>query len=471
MPASAVRKVRARGPPLALRQVVHVAVLRVGAERVGEDARRRRCAACARRAPRCGSAARRRAAGCARPGRSRSTLMPRCLEERPHLALVGQHRLRLDQRRRAARAEDVVARSGCARPRRAPSARVRRCVARCARIPPGSRRGGVSVCSLIADASVRSSSHSGSALALAVALLAQVPQALVVEVDVVLRLDELRRGLGVVDALHAARSVQHLRDVDELERQPEPLGAALLVHQAGHVGGDDVLGAGLAVVAHLVVAHLRRHRLLEHRERAAEPAALVGPLRHHEARCPSPPTSRSCGFENGGSSISDMLRLAQRAQRRAAVVQPDLVRELGPREFARRRRCRAGTPPARRSVRAPARTSGVCGIAVRWSRTWWVQLPDGADDVVEAARSCGRTAPRSPRRPRGSRCWPSAARSRSGRADTSTSTPEALEQFQRGDADLGEERVDVAGDEQRDFHGVDSLRAPVARGCAQASTR
>ena len=37
--------------------------------------------------------------------------------------------------------------------------------------------------------------------------------------------------------------------MDELERQPEPLRAALLVHHAGHVGGDDVLGAGLRVVA------------------------------------------------------------------------------------------------------------------------------------------------------------------------------------------------------------------------------
>ena len=33
-----------------------------------------------------------------------------------------------------------------------------------------------------------------------------------------------------------------------LMRQAEPLGAALLVHQAGHIGRHDVLGAGVVVV-------------------------------------------------------------------------------------------------------------------------------------------------------------------------------------------------------------------------------
>ena len=59
---------------------------------------------------------------------------------------------------------------------------------------------------------------------------------------------------------------------------------------------------------------------------------------------------------------------------------------------------------------------------------------------------------------------------------------EALEQLERRDPDLGEEGVDVAGDEQRSFHrmhssgdrrlavGVDSLRAR-ARTLAHASTR
>src|SRR5512138_443402 len=46
----------------------------------------------------------------------------------------------------------------------------------------------------------------GQQLALAVALLAQVPQALVVEVGVVPGLDELRGRLGVVDALRRHHS-------------------------------------------------------------------------------------------------------------------------------------------------------------------------------------------------------------------------------------------------------------------------
>ena len=43
----------------------------------------------------------------------------------------------------------------------------------------------------------------GQLLALPVALLAQVPQPLVVEVEMVLGLDELRRRFGVVDAFHS----------------------------------------------------------------------------------------------------------------------------------------------------------------------------------------------------------------------------------------------------------------------------
>ena len=125
-----LEEIRPRGLPLALRQVVDVAVLRVGADRAAEHLAPRRCAACARRAPRCGSAARRRAAGCARRGRSRS---PRCRADSrngAHLALVGQHRLALTSVVAPCAREDVVARSGCARRRRAPSARARR--SRCA---------------------------------------------------------------------------------------------------------------------------------------------------------------------------------------------------------------------------------------------------------------------------------------------------------------------------------------------------
>src|SRR6185369_7893275 len=79
------------------------------------------------------------------------------------------------------------------------------------------------------------------------------------------------------------RTVEDLRDVNELDRQTEPFGASALMHDARHVGGDDVLGAGTLVIGHLVVAHLRRHRLLEYGEGAAEPAALIRTIGVDEA--------------------------------------------------------------------------------------------------------------------------------------------------------------------------------------------
>jgi hypothetical protein len=56
--------------------------------------------------------------------------------------------------------------------------------------------------------------------------------------------------------------------MDELDWHADALGAALLVHQAGAVGGYDILGAGVGVIAHLVVTHLGDD-FLEHRESAA----------------------------------------------------------------------------------------------------------------------------------------------------------------------------------------------------------
>ena len=202
-------------------------------------------------------------------------------EKRPHVALVGQHRLRLDQRARAARLHDVehdlVVLGGVPCPMHV------RAVARRVALEFLEVVGEVGQRVFLDRRGQRAQLLPfGKVLALAVALLAQVPQPLVVEFDVVLRLDELRRGFGVVDALHACGSVQDLRDVNELDRQAQPLGATLLVHHAGHVGGDDVLGAGAMVVVDLVVAHPGRHRLLEYRERSAEAAAFVGPFRRDE---------------------------------------------------------------------------------------------------------------------------------------------------------------------------------------------
>jgi hypothetical protein len=110
-----------------------------------------------------------------------------------------------------------------------------------------------------------------------------------VEVGVVLRLDELRGRLGVSTRLEARRSssrgapvsgsarayapVEHLRDVDELQRQAARWAQPrwCMTHD---MSGETMYSAPASmVVLDLVVAHLRRHRLLEDREGAAEAAA------------------------------------------------------------------------------------------------------------------------------------------------------------------------------------------------------
>src|SRR4051794_41777819 len=54
------------------------------------------------------------------------------------------------------------------------------------------------------------------------------------------------------------------------------------MHQARSVGRDDVFGAGLRVIADLVVAHLGGNDFIEDRESAAEAAAFVRSRRADE---------------------------------------------------------------------------------------------------------------------------------------------------------------------------------------------
>ena len=125
------------------------------------------------------------------------------LEERPHVALVGEHRLGLDQRARIARAHDVehdlVVLGGVLGPMHV------RAVARsrCARTPPDSRARWVSVCSLIADASVRSSSHSGRCSLSRSRFLRRSHSRLSWKSRWSLALMNFEDAFGVVDALHA----------------------------------------------------------------------------------------------------------------------------------------------------------------------------------------------------------------------------------------------------------------------------
>jgi hypothetical protein len=47
------------------------------------------------------------------------------------------------------------------------------------------------------------------------------------------------------------------------------------MHQTGHIGRDDVLGAGSMVILDFIVTHFCGDRLLEHRKRAAEATAFI----------------------------------------------------------------------------------------------------------------------------------------------------------------------------------------------------
>jgi hypothetical protein len=200
-PCAGLQEIRPGGPPLALGEVMDVGVLRVGAQRAAEhlgdvaaqlvhgghdDVARRLVVELLDALAEIGL----------------DHLDAAGPEELAHLAFVGQHRLRLDQRGRAPRAEQVehrlVVLDGVARP---------------VHVHAVGARVALELFEVVGQMGERVLLDSrgeraqllpfGKALALPVALLAQVPQPPVVELDVVLRLDELRRGLGVVDALHS----------------------------------------------------------------------------------------------------------------------------------------------------------------------------------------------------------------------------------------------------------------------------
>src|SRR5712664_1936543 len=92
---------------------------------------------------------------------------------------------------------------------------------------------------------------------------------------------------------------------------------------------EDVFGAGLRMVADLVVAHLGGNDLLEHREGAAEAAAFVRAGRPNEL------DSVNFGKQVDGLGEEWFVELGRKrmlepAQRAAAIVQPDPMRKSGP---------------------------------------------------------------------------------------------------------------------------------------------
>ena len=171
------------------------------------------------------------------------------LEVRIEVALLGEHRLALDQpagRRARCRMSSTI----CVVLGRVagPVDHARRGASRCARTARGSRPGAASVWALIAEASSRSCSHSGSDRAAAVALLAQRTRASG-RASAARSLSAMnsarpRRGRR---ALHTRAPAQDLGDVHDTRSvarrraRDEPL----QVHQARHVGRMH-LGARLS---------------------------------------------------------------------------------------------------------------------------------------------------------------------------------------------------------------------------------
>jgi hypothetical protein len=117
--------------------------------------------------------------------------------------------------------------------------------------------------------------------------------------------------------------------VNELHWNADALGAASLMHQTRAVGRDDVFGAGLRMVADLVVAHLGGNDLLEHREGAAEAAAFI------RARRPNELDPINFGEQIDGLGKERFVQLRRKgvlkpAQGAATVVQADPMRKSGP---------------------------------------------------------------------------------------------------------------------------------------------
>src|ERR1700722_5849439 len=119
--------------------------------------------------------------------------------------------------------------------------------------------------------------------------------------------------------------------MDEFDRYTDALGATLLMHEAGGIGGDDVLGPGSGMVAHLVIAHLGGDHLLEHRESAAEPAAFI---RSSGSRKLDALDLRKQIHGLGEEGLVKLrgFGMPEPSQGAAAIVQADAVRKPGPRE-------------------------------------------------------------------------------------------------------------------------------------------
>src|SRR6516165_5133426 len=119
--------------------------------------------------------------------------------------------------------------------------------------------------------------------------------------------------------------------MDEADVETDPFGAALLVHEARHVCGNNVFGAGGVMISNLVVTHLGGNRLLENGKSAAEAAAFIRSARCHEFDAAHLAEEIEWLGEKRLVDFRCLCR-AKLAKRAARIVEADLVRKFSPGE-------------------------------------------------------------------------------------------------------------------------------------------
>jgi hypothetical protein len=236
--------------------------------------------------------------------------------------------------------------------------------------------------------------------------------------------------------------------VHDGERQLFPQDQALQVHQAGHVVGGDDFGAGRLVVVQAVEAHHDRDRLFVDGESAAKAAAFVGAGERDEFDS-SERAEELPGLAKAGSD--DFARTAQPefAKSVAALMETDAVgkapfdsldlqyidEKLG--EFQ-------DAGPQRGKLALEAMAVEIFGVVLPDHRR---ATSRGADDVFVGSKDLDEPLGERSRVGDTARIGHrlSAAGLLVGELDL---TIEPFEQLECGEADLGIELIDVAGNEQ-----------------------
>ncbi len=129
-------------------------------------------------------------------------------------------------------------------------------------------------------------------------------------------------------------------------RLAEPRGSAAEMHQAAWIGADERVGSGRGRPGELVVRHRDGHLRLAHRERAAEPAAEVGPRERRRARRPSARAAAAARRRCGARAACGTSRGRRSADPRSAG-RARLPARRGTRTAPRRRTARSRRAPGR----------------------------------------------------------------------------------------------------------------------------